>query len=49
MTNQVAPPRVIADGPLDEVLMGLLDGHVELLPWQVAVEGSREPIGGVYI
>jgi glyoxylate reductase len=41
-------PRVVADGPLDEVVTGLLNGEVELLPWRVATEGSREPVEGLY-
>ncbi len=41
-------PRVVADGPLDATIQGLLNGHVELLPWQVALEGSREPVAGIY-
>lgn len=41
-------PRVVADGPLDATISGLLQGQVELLPWQVALEGSREPVAGIY-
>ena len=41
-------PRVIADTPLDPVIDSLLAGKVEILPWSVAVEGSRERIDGVY-
>jgi len=44
----VTLPRVVADGPLDPTIRGLLDGKVELLPWSVALEGSDEPVAGVY-
>lgn len=47
-SKQQALPRVVADGPLDSTVTGMLDGHVELLPWQVALEGSREPVDGIY-
>ena len=41
-------PRVVADGPLDDTITELLGDQVELLPWQVALEGSREPVDGIY-
>ena len=41
-------PKVVADTPLDPVIDELLAGKVEILPWSVALEGSREPIDGVY-
>jgi glyoxylate reductase len=41
-------PRVVADGPLDATITGLLDGRVEILPWRVALEGSQQPVGGIY-
>jgi glyoxylate reductase len=41
-------PRVVADGPLDATITGLLLGHVELLPWSLAIEGSPEPVEGLY-
>ncbi|HUE70528.1 MAG TPA: D-glycerate dehydrogenase [Pirellulaceae bacterium] len=40
--------RVVADTPLDPVIDQLLAGKVEILPWSVALEGSREPVDGVY-
>ncbi len=43
-----ALPRVVADLPLDETIDGLLRGRVELRPWEVALEGSREPVAGIY-
>lgn len=41
-------PRVVADGPLDETISGLLRGAVEVLPWHVLQEGSGEPVEGIY-
>jgi glyoxylate reductase len=41
-------PRVVADGPLDPVIVDMLAGHVDLLPWSVGAEGSRDPVAGVY-
>jgi glyoxylate reductase len=39
---------VVADLPLDDTIEGLLGGRVELLPWSVAREGSREPVQGMF-
>lgn len=39
---------MVADGPLDETIGGLLRGAVEVVPWTVALEGSREPVDGIY-
>jgi glyoxylate reductase len=41
-------PRVVADGPLDATIDHLLADAVEVLPWSVAVEGTPEPIDGIY-
>jgi glyoxylate reductase len=41
-------PRVVADGPLAPDVLDLLEGNVALLPWSVALEGSREPVAGLY-
>jgi len=41
-------PQVIADGPLDEVILDLGAGKVEWLPWEVALEGRAEPVDGIY-
>ena len=41
-------PRVIADTPLAENIESLLQGNVEVLPWRVAIEGSAEPVEGIY-
>ncbi len=40
--------RVIADGPLDETVVGLAGDDIEFLPWTVAVEGTRNPVDGIY-
>src|SRR5262249_19331026 len=41
-------PRVVADIPLDATIEGLLRDRVETLPWTVALEGSSEPVAGMY-
>src|SRR4051812_25020555 len=41
-------PRVIADGPLDPVVVELLAGRVELLPWEVATSGATMPAEAIY-
>lgn len=41
-------PRVVADGPLAPAVLDPLAGKVEWLPWQVALEGSREPVDALY-
>lgn len=41
-------PRVVADGPLAPAIEALLAGHVEVLPWDVALQGSREPVDAIY-
>ncbi|HEV3165547.1 MAG TPA: D-glycerate dehydrogenase [Isosphaeraceae bacterium] len=41
-------PRVVADGPLDATILGLLDGVVELLPWDVALKGTAELVQAIY-
>lgn len=40
--------RVIADTPLAPNIEKLLAGKVEILPWQVALDGSPEPIDALY-
>src|SRR5882757_2814562 len=40
--------RVITDGPLAPNILVLLEGHVEILPWNVALEGSTEPVDALY-
>jgi glyoxylate reductase len=41
-------PRVVADGPLDATIEGLLHGLVKILPWPVAMAGSDELVDGLY-
>lgn len=41
-------PRVVADGPLDETVLGFMADRLELLPWDVARDGTAEPIDAVY-
>lgn len=41
-------PRVAADGPLAPAILELLEGRVAWLPWQTALEGSREPVDAIY-
>ena len=41
-------PRVIADGPLAADILEFLDGRVELLPWQVAIEGTTDRVDAIY-
>lgn len=40
--------RVVADGPLAADILEIAGDRVTWLPWQVAVEGSDEPVDGVY-
>lgn len=42
------PPRVVADGPLAPAILELAGNRVTWLPWQVALEGSREPVEAIY-
>jgi glyoxylate reductase len=48
--DQVAgrKPRVVADGPLAPAVIEFLDGQVELLPWEVALNGSSDRVDGIY-
>ncbi len=41
-------PRVVADTPLAPNITSLLQGHVQIVPWRVALAGSDQPIAGVY-
>ena len=41
-------PRIVADTPLDEVVLELLDGRVEIVPWSVALEGTDSSVTGLY-
>ena len=46
--NAGGRPRVVADGPLDETVLGFMADRLELLPWTVALEGTAEPLDGIY-
>jgi len=41
-------PRVIADGPLSNAAIELLQGHVELLPWENLFGETDETVSGIY-
>jgi glyoxylate reductase len=41
-------PRVIADGPLAENVLQLLQGRVELIPWEAATSGASTPADAMY-
>lgn len=41
-------PRIIADGPLDDTVLGFMAGRLDLLPWDIAIHGTSEPLDGVY-
>jgi len=41
-------PRVIADGPLSNAAIELLQGHVELLPWEHLFGEIDETVAGIY-
>jgi len=44
----VSKSRVVADGPLGQTVLELFGDRVEVLPWSVVIEGSREPVDAVY-
>jgi glyoxylate reductase len=46
--NSSRLPRVIADLPLDATIQELLRGRVELIPWQVALEGNDTRADAIY-
>src|SRR5205085_2817528 len=41
-------PLVLADVPLSPVVLSMLEGHVELLPWSAAWQPGAERIVGAY-
>ena len=41
-------PRVVADGPLAPAVLEFMGDEIELLPWDVARNGSSHPIDGIY-
>lgn len=48
MPPVLRPPRVMADGPLAPIIVETLNGEVEWLPWETALEAQREDIDAVY-
>ncbi len=48
MTLENSLPRVVADGPLDQVIQSLLAEQVTLLPWELTETGSKLPVNGIY-
>jgi glyoxylate reductase len=46
--SRVLLPRVVADGPLADAVLELMARKVEVLPWDVALQGSRDEIAGMY-
>jgi glyoxylate reductase len=48
MSQPANLPRVVADGPLDDVVLGLLEGHVSIEPWTLAQEDDPGTMAGVY-
>ncbi len=41
-------PRVVADGPLAPAILHMLQGKVDVLPWQVALEGDSRWVDAIY-
>ena len=44
----MSTPRVVADGPLADTILTMLEGKVELLPWELTESGSDAPVDGIY-
>ncbi len=40
--------RVIADGPLDDTVLGFAGEGIEFLAWDLAVRGTSEAVDGIY-
>ena len=40
--------RVIVDGPLDDTVLGFAGPSIRFLPWSLAVQGTSEPVDGIY-
>ena len=47
-TKKGRRPRVVADTPLHRDVLELMADRLELLPWETALQGSREPVDGIY-
>jgi glyoxylate reductase len=43
-----SPAHVVADGPLAADIIEIAGDRVQWLPWQVALEGSTDPVDAVY-
>ena len=41
-------PKVIADGPLDDTVLGFMDDRLELLPWETTATGTTDQVDGIY-
>jgi glyoxylate reductase len=41
-------PRVVADLPLHPAIVQMLEGHVELLPWSIGLQGGPGTFAGIY-
>ena len=48
MTFKTDLPRIVADGPLTEATLTLLDGQVQILPWETLRQGIDSTIDGIY-
>ena len=49
ISSRAAPrPKVIADGPLDDTVLGFMNDRLALLPWRLAETGASEPVDGIY-
>lgn len=46
--NRSGLPRVVADGPLAPAVAELLEGKVQLLPWELTESATNEPVDGIY-
>ncbi|MGH7139962.1 MAG: 2-hydroxyacid dehydrogenase, partial [Pirellulales bacterium] len=48
MPSNHSPARVVADGPLAADIIELAGERVQWLDWQIALEGSDEPVDAIY-
>ena len=46
--SPAARPKVIADGPLDDTVLGFMDDRLELLPWETTATGTADRVHGIY-
>ena len=47
-SHATSRPKVIADGPLDDTVLGFMNDRSEILPWRLAETGTPEPVDGIY-